>query len=60
MTDKTEYEMAHTYLQHQWYQYECTDKQKIDKIIQEELSKKNDERFDRTMLKIKRRCIAEC
>ena len=31
MTDKTEYEMAHTYLRMQYYNYECADKQKIDK-----------------------------
>lgn len=60
MTDKTEYEMAHTYLRMQYYNYECADKKQINKIIKEELSKKNDERFDRTMLRIKRRCIQEC
>lgn len=60
MTDKTEMEMCHNYLQRQWYSYECADKKQIDKIIKEELSKKTDERFDRIMLKIRRRCIAEC
>ena len=58
--NKTETEMAHDYLRMQYYNYECADKQKINKIIKEELSKKNDERFDRTMLRIKRRCIQEC
>ena len=60
MTDKTEYEMAHTYLRMQYYNYECADKNKINKIIKEELSKKTDERFDRTMLRIKRRVMSEC
>lgn len=60
MTEKTEYDMCHNYLRLQYYNYECADKNKINKIIKEELSKKTDERFDRIMLKIKRRVMSEC
>lgn len=60
--DPLEIELSHRYLRYQYYGYECTDYDKMDRIIREELKKgqDNDQRFDRTMMKIKRRVITEC
>ncbi len=58
--DKTETEMAHDYLRYQWYAYECANKDKVNKIIREELQSNPKMRFDRVMMKIKRRCQTEC
>lgn len=58
--EETEIEMAHDYLRYQWYNYECADKTQVEQIIQEELKQNPNERFDRTMMRIKRRCMQEC
>lgn len=55
-----ENEMIHSWLRHQWYPYECADKDKLQTIIQEELKSNPKMRFDRVMMKIRRRADQEC
>lgn len=53
-------EEFHTYLSMVWYDYRCSDKDKVTEIIREELAR-SDEHKDEDHLKwaVKRRCQAE-